>query len=1083
MNKKILVAVILISFGKTLWASCNSFGDAIPLDYCKEPAADLLCPTTNTKCNVVYTNDEGDEREIDFSCKAGEVLDQDEANDLQICRQIMTKNRWSISSLTPEDTTIWHDNKERLNNPDVKAERSLEEFEKDFRFDNFETVDFNGMTEARSGFFRINVRRGDKNYLVYLGTKTHNFLMYRKMLRKLGYVLPMMKHHKNLVIDFENKSIRENFVNSIEDENTRGSDRWVTHVHKRKNQVTIQDVVIMEDQNRLQNLAIGRLTPDLIDGRRSMRSLLIPYSLLDVPENINMLKWNACRVVSNNVSIKYTEAPDGIDLFQLSSDDARWITERIVQLSEQDWNEVVAATNFPANEQTRLLEKLKNRRNTLAECFDVQHEKLKVDADKVLALPKVDFYEGFGRRFNYEDPEIQLLSISEMSSFFKSKLIAKGIDLAVNALNSQNFMGTDVSSKVQDINANMIERLETAVNNGDPLKTVIDKFAFPTVGGNIIVQRDIVAGSYMGTDNPIQLVDSVGAMVNVGAFGGISGVVAKTGKAFPTGDGNVDRQYSPIPLNLSANAFISRNYAHVKPIMSLKAALKYPFKNMFIPILKAKYAKVFDGISKNGFDEFSDQQKDAAFKEMMDLLNTNMEIGESIIVTTSAGIGMAAEATMNLYNVVDLKLRAAPNSMVLDRLHILRRSETEFHVFKSLGNVNGVEVALGISKYIPIMKISVKADTGVARTKFFKLDLSRRNPDQRNVIRGLQQILTRGAVRKFEKNVQKPFVIKHKFNQLLQQFGITVFKWRFMNTADKITVSDPLGDEKKLFRRYKGHTLGIDYEGFLEDLLGLVAAKIMKSDYSALSFTQTNPGFTFFGQAVNKIMTYEGEMDEKDQIHKPFAKISRIWNGWSIKKKRALRILKRIKKRYGFDYFADNVLAETEKMFLYQIYVDIYFHENGIKNMLTMDPEDVKKIFMSHQVRNSSLYQGEDKIIGSGYKRFLGLRRRYFKKISKERLKRYSNKLLKMVSVVEKKLTIEGIQKLLGGDENFYSYSYINGFRKGDGNADQDGQTLISNSLGEIGENSIMSPTEQIMSILGIGAGEFYVNWILGRII
>jgi len=47
----------------------------------------------------------------------------------------------------------------------------------------------------------------------------------------------------------------------------------------------------------------------------------------------------------------------------------------------------------------------------------------------------------------------------------------------------------------------------------------------------------------------------------------------------------------------------------VRPIKSFKAALKYPFKNLLVPLLKRKYARFFDGLLRSNLHDLSEEER------------------------------------------------------------------------------------------------------------------------------------------------------------------------------------------------------------------------------------------------------------------------------------------------------------------------------------------------------------------------------------------------------------------------------------------------------------------------------------------
>src|SRR5690606_14696304 len=263
-----------------------------------------------------------------------------------------------------------------------------------------------------------------------------------------------------------------------------------------------------------------------------------------------------------------------------------------------------------------------------------------------------------------------------------------------------------------------------------------------------------------------------------------------------------------------------------------------------------------------------------------------------------------------------VNLNVKPNKYVVSRLHILRANDNEIHIYKDLGNVNAIEVALGVNKFVPILKITVKGTKGNGRSKYYRVNITNQesNVTRRDNLRAIRSVLLNGSLNALDQ-VQKPYIVTHKFTETSRKLGIFVLRWDRLNTSDNITVTSPTGAEKNLYRRNKGRTFGIDYENYVKDMVDLLVGKIFKTNSTISSFNEGNPGYTFMGKAKNKIMTYETEL-KPDGKARAMVKLSRIWNGWKVKSKKALKILREIKKRYGFRFYEEEVLAQTKKLFL-----------------------------------------------------------------------------------------------------------------------------------------------------------------------
>ena len=168
------------------------------------------------------------------------------------------------------------------------------------------------------------------------------------------------------------------------------------------------------------------------------------------------------------------------------------------------------------------------------------------------------------------------------------------------------------------------------------------------------------------------------------------------------------------------------------------------------------------------------------------------------------------------------------------------------------------------------------------------------------------------------------------------------------------------------------------------------------------------------------------------------------------------------------------------------------FYENGIKYLLNLDEKRIKRIFLEYQIQNSLVVNPsideekenedfeDDKYSDTGVDKFLRLLNRYKRLSAKDKDFRGNKNLLKAIGHMEKSIYLPGIVKLMGGDENIYVTSKISGFREGDEDGDS---TLISNSLGEYGSARILGPLVQVQRTTDMLEGEFFINWMMQRLI
>ena len=286
-----------------------------------------------------------------------------------------------------------------------------------------------------------------------------------------------------------------------------------------------------------------------------------------------------------------------------------------------------------------------------------------------------------------------------------------------------------------------------------------------------------------------------------------------------------------------------------------------------------------------------------------------------------------------------------------------------------------------------------------------------------------------------------------------------------------------------MFRRYDGAYSGNDYAGYAFDVVKALASKLLKTNVNFSGGGGGNPGYSFLGKAKNKIMSFESVKDEKGFFSRPFVKFSRIWNGWSLKKNKALKILEDIKERYLFGFFPRQILSQTDRLFLYNINVNFLIHPDGIAYMELLERDKISKIFRSYKrgIRNNaSRLRQEDRAITSKERKF----RKYIEKAKEAKadgdVEEYSDLILKAISEAEEELNIYGLKEIFGGESNFYSFARLDGFREGDENGDQ---PVVSHSLGEFGREGMEGPINAIREKTNMTEGEFLISWILRRVL
>ena len=1160
----------------------------IPLAFGVEIATDLTC---DKECGNGY--------------QAGEVLDEDTARALYYKRFKETRCQWKLADLDPAyDETSSH----LWDGQDMSKTRQISlNDNKSFNLSKDATVHYLGDTISSPGFFRFTAKSGDDVYLFSLSKLIHNSLMLKVLLRKIGYLIPPSMHLSRLRVQFQNNDQLQLFKSSLDSNNIESLDRWI--LFEGENFLVIQDLLVNLDQEFFLDLSKGTLKNFMIEGRRLLRSLVIPNALMNVPENPNLMSWVGAEIVSDNVVLEYDNTAE----FGASRDDAIWIMRRIVKLTESDWKEIVAASMLPQSVQLLIFEKVKSRRNHYARLFNVDNTNLPVNTkisnhkDLKNGRLKQEFYDGFSRRFVYDGID-NPLNPSELFAFGKSKALAFGLELLTSSINSSRFLGTNISKKIEDFQTELIDQIEKGeIEAPSPGLLPVKTLVFPTARGGLTLGRDIVAGTYLGTDNTVQLVDSLGVQGEVGLFGLAVGLYSKTGERKFDINGELKRVKKPIKLSGQAKLNLTRTYSHVRPIQKAQKAIKYPFKNVVIPLLKRNWAKssspLLDPIyseltdeqkekihiklhndiskvfrksikkfNKNGMlldslvyssplakldpTMLADQEKFQEYKKVINDLyekiqksllsfiqekeiclidieenclqaqkdkvsyfditpeyilgelpkfsryldkirdikselelqrarlenrdtaylsaralsdiNENINLGESIIITDSLAATSLASLGIDLYRVQDITITGGVSQVVIRRTHLIKTGEDQFHLYQSLGEVKGATFSVGGDKFIPVFKVKLDTKKGSAKTSFTQFKLK----ETEDFVQ-LYKFLTHNKT-KIIKDKHKTLTIGHKFKESSQQSGLFIFRAKNQRQWDNIKVTAKDGEQRNFVTFQKGQSFGRDIENYSRDLIDLLISEIFNSPNRTLSFSQGNPGFTLLGRAHNKLSSIE--VDTQEEMQKPFAKITRIFNGWQIKRKALQKRFEKINERYNYKLLNPEEIAQTEKVFLFALNLNFTFTHKAVLNSLTLSRKRIEDIFLNY---HQGKIEGDDEEVlrRSGAREALAI----LTSLKRENLKQKKRlrKTLRLYEIAEKHLTFEGMGHLLD-KRNFFVRPTLDGFRVDDPSADR---SIFFQNFGRLDQTQTKGPLESLRSSLGIGTGEFYLYWLMGRII
>lgn len=967
-----------------------------------------------------------------------------------------SKGRFDISTLNPVETSDLWKNAFLKTLPEDKTP-----------VNEMDEVKYISPVLSPTGIFRFNIANENdgKLYTLMLSKTVHSSLLAKSLLRKIGYQVPDIKYLSKVVVKFSDEKEKQLFISYLENVAFAGAAKnWVIE-ELDDNKLLLQDLVVMDSNHIIYNLAFG-VNSDIVQGRRLLSSLAVPLTIVNLTESVNMLRWNAGVKTNDSVNLFHDQLPE----FQCTWDDARWITRRIEKLTREDWKEIVASSNTPKAVQQILLEKIISRRNSVMKLFKVDAEELKINTD---VSNGVELYKGklteqnwpgYASRFAYGDPDSPLAE-SEMKSFVKSKVISTILDIAVSQINQLPFMGTDLqavnSKKFQD---NIQKAIVKSTESQTPFEVPLKTWVFPTVRGQVIMSRNLMTGTYLGTDNLVQLVDTVGVAVGAGAFVGAMGL--------------------PTPFNAFASGEVSlvRSYSHLRPVTSIQKALKYPYKNILVPLVKRDYGQKLHEAAKLKFDEGTSQEVIASkLEEVLAPFKESMDIGESIIVTDSISTQVGGKVSANYKKLATASLSVNSGHVVVSRFHVHRKNEFDFQIYKDIGQVGSIGASFGFDSLVPVFNVSLRKSKGTARVKFYSINLHPNNPNIIKNAASLRKVIVNSSTRSLdEAEESKPFVLRHNFKESSPKLNFLFWQRQWLNSSTEIAITNPKGDERFFHRQYHGVTKGKNYQKYATSLITHWVSLLFNTN-TGLSEGGDNPGYSFKGQAETRFLTLDEEVTEKGAQIEPFARLTRVYNGWSINRENANKILDELRQRYRHDFFYAPVLNDTRRIFLYNISVNVFFYERGINHLLSLPEAQIRQIFrenLSHEslLINPAKVQDSD----TGVEKFLKFVKRFRNYENDGKYEKANKYLLKSLSQAEYKLNLRGLIEIMGGEENLYVNSRIEGFREGDEDGDR---AIVSNSLGEFGSRNILGPLMQVQRQTEMLEGEFFIYWMMTRLI
>lgn len=1010
--------------------------DYIPLDDIRLPADDLVLPS-------------------------GEVLTPEELWNL---RSDATNDLagLDLSRLNPVHNEIW-DSEVTPQNDDLAISTDSK-------------LLFMGAKASASGMFRFNVKdeSASQIYTIALDKTLHTVLLRRSFLRLLGYKIPSIEWLSKVTVEFESIEDLNRFKDKLIPEATLGApSRWVESVDEKTFKITLRDVAAFKpDLTDHYNVALGVPPKSLTS--RTLRSLLLPYALLNVRESVNKFKWHEGRIDNQVVKLPhFTQAN-----FNATMDDAKWMLRKMNKLSREDIASAVKESRYPKEVELLLTEKIIARRNSLNALFSMIRPDTKFDSEisygEVLVKGEVkkESWDGYASNFSHPYPDSPF---EDKGYYVLSELQSIGIDELVARAN-EKLEAFDLSEARTEFHQEQFKKgLEHFVETGEFIDFGVGTWVSPVVNGNAIVSRNVVVGQYMGTDNLVQLADTFGFAITIGAHMGIE---------------NLGPSYSAYARGTLSYL---KTYTHLKPVKSLKESIKEPYRNMIVPMLKSKLASALEGLGvSTGDGEPTEEDKKKA-EEFYDMLGKYLGVGESLIITeklTPAAL-ISGSATMAETRV---SLSLSTDYITMKRIHLNRESSDIIQVYMDNGNALGVQVSASVDHLIPVARLSFGRDKGKYKVSFNKVNINidpEENPDLKSNAIALAQILKSGSAEALHA-LKPPYVISQDFTDWNSKFKLFAWRMKTIDGSGILNIQAPTGHVDQFLSLTDASQSGINYEDFARDVANYYLKKLWTDPSNAIQLGTDpwkNPSQSILGLSETRTSKFEARWDSKNKSYsRPFIGLTRQMQGWSASKKKLQSKLAEINEKFQTILFPKNVMEDVEKLKLYDISVNVNFYQKGVEKLRNLDLKEVERAFSSSSRRGDSSCRnriGNNRLMNcfrSGvmdYSNLIISQSNECKvEASRKEAKKEAKCLMDLANLLLEHVPFKNFKKIIGED-NFYLYGMVSGFRS---KSEILYEPEMSNTVGRITDRAWNGPLAAVRELIGMQDGEMNGYWIRERL-
>lgn len=991
----------------------------------------------------------------------GRILRSDEAH-------LLGMKGLDLSKLNPAASALWNNEKQNLS--DQADSIDIQENE---------TLQFGGALLSASGLFRFNATVGNITAIIHLDKTIHTMLLRKNILRLMGYKVPAIKWFKRLTINFNSQEEMTDFLDSQIPRATLGAaSRWVESKDITLLSVVLHDIAVtIPSFDDHYNLAQG--TPPQILNSRTLRALILPYALADLGESVNKFEWIVGRISDNEILLPHFTR----GIFPTSMDDAKWALNQLKNISLDDFHKAVELSHFPPEVAKLVTEKILSRRNSLFRLFSVKTPELAVKLD-ITQLPYLmngkiikEDWKGFASRFAHGDPESPF---KDFHWYALTKLQSILFDNLMERANKELSVFDPKEERNKFIMDQFNEGLDHFVKTGEFLSFPVRTWFSPLADLNLSASRDVVLGNYLGTDNLVQVADTLGWSVRLGGQLGVENI------------------YIAPTLAVTGTLGISKSWSHIKPIRNLKDALKEPYRNMAVPLLKWQINKDLKRLkdlasSKDPNSDWDLKKDDSELSQIITHLNKNLGVGESLLYTENLAPFLGAQAIFNnMVLPLNVRLAASANVTLIRRVQIYRRDANTIQVYDDYGHGKGWTFDVTLEKFIPIIRLGWRGQNGKYSIRLHEVVIDpsiKDNPKLFDNAHALSQFLQTGSSELLEAG-EKPNIVESHYKDKTARLGILAWRYKKLKTQTHFEIKSRDGLEGRYVSYTDEKQTGWNWEAFSKDFINYGIKQLVPAvEWGGNPFQ--NPAETLAGMGTTTGVRFEASLDEAGKHEERFMRLSDNWEGWSAKVKTVQKKMLGINKKFGFSVFDSASIENAKKLQLFKVSVNLNLYENGIKKLSSISEDHLIEIEQLYEAKsalgNCSIKDKKLRMLSNGKSyRACGILSTLLYQNSKCKKKLQGDEgqeigtkcLVTLFRHIYEKLNYTEIANLIGRD-NIFVHGSVNGFRNGE---EVLNDPILSNTDGTVGGNFWDGPFDIIQRMLGINGGEFHGYWLRDRL-